>query len=386
MSLERAVPIKDLLAANRMFFIFAWLQENQDGDAFEEQVPLLFLGNHLRRQGSNQTFNIIFLDGYHQLSNNFISKLKAVGFNLINFSSECRRLMKAYQKLDRFGKTGMLWFLRWPALLHYVKAENIKKQIFHIDGDIIFNARPEEIANELTGLTFVLQGCPAFVTITNHDWFECYCEELAKFHRDIEGYSALAWQERVGWEESFRERWAGNWDRRIISHDQDLLSYLIHTGRIVQDNPQTFVKQLELYYTENPLYFDSHARIQLSKNHGLLFSSDGDTCYVDGKKIAFWHFQSDFAAYVNAAIVLHKIHYPFRFPNHLSGEFGRLLSLAARRAYPMRRKEIYGWLKEPNPEKSDDYLSFVDIFNSRFYWEKGVFTNPPASNRHDIGM
>ena len=69
-----------------MFFIFAWLKENQDDNSFEEQVPLLFLGNYLRRQGSNEIFNIVFLDGYHQLSNDFISKLKAVGFNLINFS------------------------------------------------------------------------------------------------------------------------------------------------------------------------------------------------------------------------------------------------------------------------------------------------------------
>ena len=107
---------------------------------------------------------------------------------------------------------------------------------------------------------------------------------------------------------------------------------------------------------------------------------------MDGKKIAFWHFQSDFSAYVNAAIVLRKIHYPFRFPNHLSGEFGRLLSLAARRAYPMSRKEIYGWSKEPKPEKSDGYLSFVDIFNPRFYWEKGVFINSPPSNRRDVGV
>ncbi len=197
-----------------MFFIFAWLKENQDGNSFEEQVPLLenqdgnsfeeqvpllFLGNYLRRQGSNEIFNIVFLDGYHQLSNDFISKLKAVGFNLINFSSEGRHLMKTFPKLNQFGKDGMLWFLRWPALLHYLRAENIQKQVIHVDGDIIFNGHPEEVVNDVRGLTFVLQGCPAFVTITNQDWLECYCEELAKFHRDIEGYSSIAWKERTGW-------------------------------------------------------------------------------------------------------------------------------------------------------------------------------------------
>lgn len=369
-----------------MFFIFAWLKENQDGASFEQQIPLLFLGNQLRRQGSKQIFNIVFLDGYDQLSTYFISKLEDVGFNLINFSGECRRLIKAFQDLDRFGKSEMFCFLRWPALARLLKTENFRKQLIHIDGDVIFNASPGEIANDVKGLTFVLQGCPAFATITNYDWFECYCEELMKFSHDIEGYSSKAWSERLGWEKSYIEKWAGFWDRQILSSDQDFINYLVHTGRIVQDNPLTFVKQLELYYTENALYFDSHARSQLSKNQGLLFSSDGDTCYVEGKKIAFWHFQSDFSAYVNAAIVLHKIHYPFRFPNHLSGRFSRLLSIAARRAYPMSRKEIYGRLKELNPEKSDTSLSFVDIFNSRSYWDKGVFSNLPPSNRHDVGL
>ena len=369
-----------------MFFVFAWVDENQDEASFESRIPLRHLGRSMTRHGSKDTLNILFLDGYGRLSSHYIALLKDLGFNVINFSVEFSRLVGAFQSLQRFGKYEMFCFLRWPALASFLKTENFRKQLIHIDGDIIFNADPAEIADDVKGLTFILQGCPGFATITNHDWFECYYEELIKFSHDIEGYSLKAWNERVGWEKSYIERWAGIWDRQILSSDQDFINYLVHTGRIVQDSPQTFIKQLELYYTENPLYFDSHARIQLSKNRGLLFSSDGDTCYVDGKKIAFWHFQSDFSAYVNAAIVLHKIHYPFRFPNHLSGEFGRLLSLAARRAYPMRRKEIYGWLKETNPEKSDDYLSFVDIFNSRFYWEKGVFTNPPPSNRHDVGV
>jgi hypothetical protein len=360
-----------------MFFVFAWVDKNQDKASFESRIPLRHLGRSMRRHGSKDALNLLFLDGYSRLSSEYIAKLKKLGFNVVNLSVEVKQLVGAFQSLQRFGKYEMLCFLRWPALAHFLKKENFRKQLIHIDGDIIFNADPGEIANDVKGLTFILQGCPAFTTITNYDWFECYYEELVKFSHDIEGYSSKAWSERLGWEKSYIEKWAGIWDRQILSSDQDFINYLVHTGRIVQDNPVSFVKQLKLYYTENPLYFDSHARIQLSKNHGLSFSSDGDTCYVDGKKIAFWHFQSDFSAYVNAAIVLRKIHYPFRFPNHLNGRFSRLLSVAARRAYPMRRKEIYGWLKEPNPEKSDGYLSFVDIFNSRFYWEKGTFINPP---------
>jgi len=95
-----------------MFFIFAWLKENQDGNSFEEQVPLLFLGNYLRRQGSNEIFNIVFLDGYHQLSSHYISELKAVKFNVINFSREFQRLARRFPGLARFGKYEMFCFLR----------------------------------------------------------------------------------------------------------------------------------------------------------------------------------------------------------------------------------------------------------------------------------
>ena len=358
-----------------MLFIFAWLTEKQDSESFEHQVPLIFLGNYLKRKGWNQVFHLLFLDGFERLSGSFVAKLRAVGFEVINFSSEYQRLMRAFWKLERFGNYEMLCFLRWPALLHYLKANKIREQVFHFDGDVIFNASPKEIADDVAGLTFVLQGCPAFVSISNYDWLESYCGELSKFNDDIDGYSSKAWTERSGWEQSYTERWGGIWDRRILASDQDFINYLVHAGKIVQDNPQTFVKHLELYYTENPLYFNSHATIQLSRNRGLAFSSDGDTCYVEGRKIAFWHFQSDFSRYVNAAIVLHNIHYPFRFPNHLNGGISRKLSLGARRVYPMTRSEIYGSLKELNSDKSDSSLSFADIFNCRSYWEKGVFAN-----------
>lgn len=364
---------------NIMLFIFAWLTEKDNVESFEHHVPLLFLGNYLKRKGWNQVFHVVFLDGFDRLSGNFVAKLRAVGFEVINLSSECRRLMRAFRNLERFGIYEMLCFLRWPMLLYYLGVDKIREQVFHFDGDVIFNASPQEITEDVAGLTFVLQGCPAFVSISNYDWLESYCAELSKFNNDIEGYSSTAWSDRSGWEKSYIDRWAGMWDRRILGSDQDLINYLVHTGKILQDNPQTFVKDLELYYSENPLYFNSHASIQVSRNHGLSFSSDGATCYVEGKKIAFWHFQSAFSSYVNAAIVLHNMHYPFRYPNHLSGgSFSRKLWAGARRLHPMKRKEIYGSLKELNSDELDGRFSFVDIFNCRSYWEKGVFVNLPG--------
>jgi len=360
-------------------FVFAWVGEEQDSVSFEENVPLQTLGRQLRQLGSKGVFNILFLDGYDRLSGRYISKLEDLGFNLTDLGSEYRELSRSFRSLEQFGRFEMSCFLRWPLLASYLSSENITGQIFHIDGDVLFNASPEQIAEDLKGLTIVLQGCPAFVSITNYDWFQCYHEELVKFSQDIEGYSSRAWDERSGWEQSDKERWAGQRYRRVISSDQDLISHLIHTGRIIQDDPAQFADQLCLYYTENPLYFNSHASIQLSSDTGLCFSSDEGSCSVNGKMIAFWHFQGSFAAYVNAAIVLHKLHYPFRTPNHLSGRFRKLLSRGARSVCQMGRKRVYGCIRELNLEEGNTGFSFVDIFNGRSYWKKGVFSNlPPA--------
>jgi hypothetical protein len=358
-----------------MFFIFAWNGPNQDDSSFEENVPLLFLGKHLRQRRSDQSFHVIFLDGYDRLSTEYLSKLKSVDLNLVDFSSEFRRLARAFPCLARFGTYELLCFLRWPALRQYLKQENITKQVFHIDGDLIFNAFPQEIAADLAGLTFVLQGCPAFVSITRHDWLDQYCDELAKLERDVEGYSARAWQERMGWEESHQTKWAGSRFRQVISSDQDLLSHLIHTGRIFQDSPLDFVGRLQLFYAENPLYFHSHAKIQLRRQLGLNFMSDGNRCSVDDKRIAFWHFQTYFVRYVSDALALREIHYPFRFPNSLESRWWQKLWSIVHKKGRISRRAAYSCFQELNPGKSEACLSFANIFNRRSYWKKGVFSN-----------
>jgi hypothetical protein len=360
-----------------MFVLFAWVNQDQGDASFEDRVPLLFLAHSVRSHASTERFCVLFLDGYDRLSSRYLSQLRALGFDAVDFCDELRWLARPFQHLEQFRRSEVLCFLRWLALEHYLRKEGIREHVIHVDADVFFNALPEEIAKDVEGLTFVLQGCPAFVSIASHNWFECYLEELRRFNRDIEDYSSAAWQQRPGWEQSYREKWAGHRDRRIISSDQDLISHLIHTDRIVQNSPLRFVKRLRLYYAENPLYFHDHAGIQLSKDQGLFFSSDGERCHVDGRKVAFWHFQSAFSEYLNAAIVLRSVHYRFRFPNHLeSGGFGLLLSRLARKA-AMSRRHIYGSLKELNPDNPNIRLSFAEIFNRRAFWKKGVFSNPP---------
>jgi len=124
---------------------------------FRRKGAIAILGNYLQERGSDQSFHLIFLDGYDRLSTKYLSELKNVGLNLVDFSSEFWRLSTAFPGLERFGRYELLCFLRWPALGLYLKQENIREQVFHIDGDVIFNALPQDIAVDVAGLTFVLR-------------------------------------------------------------------------------------------------------------------------------------------------------------------------------------------------------------------------------------
>jgi hypothetical protein len=362
-----------------MIITCAWADENASDVLFEQRIPLLFFGRRSKWQESKSILTVLFLDGYERLSSRYISQLKSYGIRTRDVSMSVRRLTESFSNLKRFGRYEMLCFLRWPIIAEYAKNNDIKEQLIHIDADVVFNATIEEVVDDVRGLTFVLQGCPAFITISRYEWFDYYYEELSRLAEDIVGYSHEAWNERIGWEKSWREKWAGSRYRPIISSDQDLVSHLIHTGRIIQDNPLDFVKRCQLFYMENPLYLDSHASLQLAKSSHLTFSSDGHVCYLEGKKIALWHFQSDFLKYVNAAVVLSRLHWPFRYPNHLLGRRSDLVSTLARRVFNMSRAEGYNQIKEINPEQADNGFSFVDLFNPQKHWKKNVFDNSISS-------
>src|SRR5207249_7651597 len=84
-----------------------------------------------------------------------------------------------------------------------------------------------------------------------------------------------------------------------------------------------------------------------------------------------------FVRYVNTARVLHIMHYPSRFPNHLVlADSGSWCPGMRRRARQMSRREVYSCLEELNSDKSHAVLSFANIFNRQSCWKKGVFSNP----------
>ena len=352
-----------------MFYVSAWLGEGQDGALFERSIPLLYTASHLRRLGSRQEFTVLFLDGFERLPAGYVRALADQGFDVVDASAQLRRAARAYPGLQRFRTYEQLCFLRWLVLDQVAAAGG---QPIHLDGDIVFGVTPERVAESLAGRTLVLQGCPGLTAVADRTWFDIYEEELGRFSRDVDGYSKAAWVARDGWEVSHQERWTGSRFREVISSDQDLISHLIHTQVLPQADPRELVEQSGLYWADNPLYLQSHARLQLGKRAGVTFSCEEGRCALDSREIAVWHFQSDFVRYVSRVFALRRLGWPGRVPNDLeSPRLARVLPPLRRRRWQLDRLAVYESLRELNGGRGE--RSLCEVFNARTYWLPGFF-------------
>ncbi len=235
-------------------FIVAWCKTNSED--FESNVPLHFVGKRNLKLGFKNNINILFLGGYKLLGDQYKKSLIDLGFSLFDCSDIFSGFDKKYFQLDRFGDYEKKCFLRWLVIKKFFSGE----KIVHYDGDIVFNQDPAVIEKLVKNKTFILQGCPAFTVISDLDWFKQYEEQLNLFVRDIEGYSKNAWEERKGWEVTFKTRWAGSRFREIIWSDQDFLSHLLHTGRIKQDSVESVLLDFSDYILQyirlpQPIHF-----------------------------------------------------------------------------------------------------------------------------------
>ena len=356
--------------------MFAWLKAETDDLRFESQVPLLFCAKSLRARGSESKIRVLLLSGMENLSAEYKAEASGLGLTFTDVEHLYREAKAGFTNLQRFNDYEVHCFLRWIVLKRYLSAEGCSRQVIHFDGDVMFGATLEEIAEDFKGRTFVLQGCPAVTSITDYGWLAEYETELELFCSDIDGYSARAWSQREGYEISAQEKWSGYcWFRPIISSDQDLISYLIHTDALTQDKPWDMVPLFSLYYMQNPMWINYHDGGQLTKPNGLNFTSVGKNCYLDGKKVALWHFQSDFADYVNYALFSCKLSRALRAPNPVTHPSAKILLKIVRRLRPFSRLTLYGEFKEFNPEPAAAQFRLTDILNKHVHWDKSVFSN-----------
>ncbi len=351
--------------------IIAWC--NTDTHGFESHVPLKFVGQRNKKLGFSNDIHVLFLDGFLRLNDSYKTELTHLGYTLHDVAPVYQALAQKYVQLDQFGDYEKKCFLRWPAIEQYFPGE----AIIHYDGDIVFNEDPAVIARLVASKTFVLQGCPAFTVVHDRVWFEQYRQQLDLFVKDINGYSKCAWQKRVGWEITFKTRWAGSRFREIITSDQDFISHLIHTGQIIQTPVEEVMLCLQDYiYFENPLFphmYDDNFPYRYKRENGIDFF---EATRIDGqpvairKRVLFWHMQSCFNFYLSKFILRRMLLWPLlltRLSFNVSscGLEEKLNKFLRRFLHHTNRLSVYRYFFE----KKD----FSGIFRACTWWKKGIF-------------
>ncbi len=337
--------------------IVAWV--NGSTVDFERHIPLLWSGVRNRRLGSENRLTVLFLDGLLSLEEQYRERLKVLGYTLVDGSANYRHYLDKFPQLARFGDYEQKCFLRWLVIRDFFGSD----PVIHLDGDLVFNATPEQLARDFGAETFVLQGCPAFVSTGKSDWLDSYAGQLKTFADNIDDYSSVAWLERAGWEQSSREKWSGARFRKIISSDQDFISHLLHTDRLPQQRPESVRAVSELVLFENPLYFFEYCSAILPVGYERIDGID----YFNGKKIAFWHMQSDFIRYLLVCAKRADLRIGGRHPNILNNV--TVTSLLWRcylrfNSFVLKRIPVY--------QRYFEHGDFSGILNDTTFWKNDV--------------
>ncbi len=202
------------------------------------------------------------------------------------------------------------------------------------------------------------------MSINNADWFNEYYHNLLAFSKDIDKYSADAWNQRSGWEYSYEKKWAGSRNRKIISSDQDLISHLIHMDKLPQEDPNKIKSNCNLILLENPLYLSSHLRDIFP----LKYKRTNHIDYFNDKKIAFWHMQSNFMDYLAFYMQRGLLNKMFRCSNPLEQKsidyfLIKLLKVAGLKK--LNRLDVYRYFFAK--------VDFSTLFRNSVFWQKDVF-------------
>ena len=167
-----------------------------------------------------------------------------------------------------------------------------------MDADVVLMADPAELYRDVTGKTFVLQGCPVLTTISNREWFSAWRTELADFLSAPDAYAQRALLLKDRPVRDPRESCNGLFYVPGRFHDQDMLEYLIAAG-ILPQALTTEVYDSGFYWIQNPLLPGQWHEEQAAGAPREVVERNG-VAYVGHKRVAMYHFQSDFAKYCQA--------------------------------------------------------------------------------------
>jgi hypothetical protein len=290
-----------------MFYTAVWCRTNEED--FKKNIPFEALAESIKRYNSRVPFNVVFLEGIEKISEAYLLKLKQYGFTVINFCSEFEGIVKEYPNLDNFySQYERNCLLRWIAFHRIHKNNPDPPQFWHIDSDVVLHTSLNDLMRDTSGKTFMLQGCPVLLTVSNYKWFDIYEKELKELDSDISGYSDKAFQ--IKKECKLRDLQLANESlyRNPIGSDQDLLEYLVSSGRIPQDSSYSIFNS-NYYFIQNPLAIKMWHKSQTSTPSDFVLG-DNFEIKIENKKVAFIHYQSTFTNYISTCLFLKRMRVP----------------------------------------------------------------------------
>lgn len=294
-----------------MIYSFVWTDGN--AETLERSVPLTWHARHLRRHGWANGIAVVFLEGYSLLPENYIATLSSLGYEVIDASELVMREIRKYPGIEAVGRTPMYWFLRWNVLGELRRRYQEDPTTIHIDGDCIFVAPPIEVSRDVRNKTFMLQGCPAFVAISSDEWFGVYAEELMHLVRDRGAYVREAMTVKNSPARPSREYCNALLYNADWFQDQDLLEYLIASGKIPQDTATT-VFDSEFFWIQNPLFpgeWFEEQQTQGVDGRRLVSQDEKGFFYVGTKRIPFFHHQTTFSTLGRYYLLLNDLKMEF---------------------------------------------------------------------------
>ncbi len=353
-----------------------WVNAGMTTDRFDAINPFSAVAEIYARRGWRNPFTILLFDGYNQLTPDYRAKLGEWGYALVDYSAETERLYAQFPALMRYPINERICFLRWLAVEDWVKDQGISEQVFVIDADIVFNVDPALVAQEFKGVTTTMQGNPCFTSISDYGWFTRYRQALVALNADVEGYSKAAWdfkRQTPGALTQEHYEWFGDFRREIISSDMDLIGYLLLSGQLPQTPIGAFFKGLKYYYAENAMLLGTYAKKQVGRAKGVRFVCRDGEAQIDGKKLAFWHFQGEMRTWLNLVFLLRKLGWRGRVPMHHYNKFARWFAFANHFVLHMSRRDVIHGIRDFGFADTAFQLGLEEIFCDQTYWDEGVF-------------
>jgi hypothetical protein len=273
-----------------MFYTSAWCLNGEE--RFRENIPLVALGDSLLRFHSKKRIKVLLLEGFKNLSENYLRELSRRNIDIIDFTKEFIDIIERYPNLNaHYSHYERNCFLRWIAFKDYRKKHDAG-QFWHLDGDMALFVSLDELAERTNGMTFMTLGCPCFLTVSQEGWFSTYEKELKKLDANVEAYLENGGITKEECRANDHKKFNQSLYREPLGSDQDFLEYLISSGKIFQEDVRKIINS-NFYYIQNPLSFFQMDAYMSSEIARVESDTEGHLIYK-GLKIPFIHYQSGF--------------------------------------------------------------------------------------------